>query len=233
MPANQGRGDELSSVVDRLQNVRMEMRDYLSWHDAYDRPGSPLHLRLLVVQDLIAAVFDQTPPGPIRVISMCAGQGRDLLTVARRHRRGLDVVGRLVELDDRNVETAHAAIEDAGMSGLEVVEADAGTTDAYIGAIPADLVLACGIFGNITDSDVQTTVEFIPALCAPGASVIWTRGPRDDDILARIQAWFSGAGFEPTALVVGEGGLFGVGAAHFCGAPGIVRPGTRLFTFLR
>ncbi len=74
------------------------MRDYLAWHDDYDRPGARLHLRLLVVQDLIAAALDERQPGAIRVISMCAGQGRDLLTVARRHRRGEDVVGRPVEM---------------------------------------------------------------------------------------------------------------------------------------
>ena len=66
----------------------MALRDYAAWHDEYDRAGSPLHLRLLVVQDLIAAALDELPPGPIRVISMCAGQGRDLIGVARRHRRG-------------------------------------------------------------------------------------------------------------------------------------------------
>jgi hypothetical protein len=32
---------------------------------------------------------------------------------------------------------------------------DAPQTDAYLGAVPADLVLLCGIFGDLTDSDVQ------------------------------------------------------------------------------
>lgn len=209
------------------------MRDYLAWHDDYDRPGSPLHLRLLVVQDLIATALDERPPGPIRVISMCAGQGRDLLTVARRHRRGDDLGGRLVENDRRNVDAARAEIADAGMTGLEVVEADAGRSDAYLGATPADLVLACGIFGNVTDDDVKTTVECMPALCAPDAWVIWTRAPRGDDILARIQDWFDDEGFAPRALVVCEGDLFGVGAAQFHGSGAEAEPGVRLFDFVR
>jgi hypothetical protein len=209
------------------------MRDYVAWHDDYDLPGSRLHLRLLVVQDLIAAVLDESAPGPIRVVSMCAGQGRDLVTVARRHRRGHDLLGRLVEIDPHNAEAARAAIAGAGLAGLEVVEADAGRSDAYIGAAPADLVLACGIFGNITDGDIQTTAEFMPALCAPGAWLIWTRVPRDDGILLTIQDWFTAAGFEPKALVIGEGDLFGVGAARFVGAPGAVRTGVRLFDFFR
>jgi hypothetical protein len=213
--------------------VEVEMRDYVAWHDDYDIPGSGLHLRLLVVQDLLAAALDECGPGPIRVISMCAGQGRDLVTVARRHRRGGDLIGRLVEIDHHNVEAARAAIADAGLAGLEVVEADAGRSDAYIGATPADLVLACGIFGNITDVDVKTTAEFMPALCAPGALVIWTRVPREDGILFRIHEWFTGAGCEPKALVVGEGNLFGVGAARFVGNPIAAHTGVRLFDFFR
>lgn len=205
------------------------MRDYLAWHDDYDRPGSALHLRLLVVQDLIASVLDQRGPGPIRVISMCAGQGRDLVTATRRHHRRADVVGRLVELDARNVVLARAAIGEAGLEGLEVVEADAGRSDAYLGAAPADLVLACGIFGNIPDAEVRRTVEYMPALCAPDAWVVWTRAPRDDDILTTIRDWFASVGFDSQTLIVGEGNLFGAGAARFRGAATPLRAGTRIF----
>jgi Putative methyltransferase len=209
------------------------MRDYLAWHDDYDRPGSPLHLRLLVVQDLIAAALDEGPPGAIRVISMCAGQGRDLVTVARRHRRGPDLIGRLVEIDRRNVDAARAAIAETGIAELEVVEGDAGHSDSYMGATPAHLVLACGVFGNVADADVKTTVEFMPALCAPGAWVIWTRVPRDDGIVDRIQDWFKDVGFEPRALVIGAGNLFGVGAVQFHGQPAEAHAGVRLFDFFR
>lgn len=207
----------------------MALRDYEAWHDDYDRPGSALHLRLLVVQDLIAECFDEQRPGAIRAISMCAGQGRDLVTATRRHHRRSDVVGRLVEIDPRNVTVARRAIADAGVDGLDVVEGDAGRSDTYLGATPADLVLACGIFGNITDEEVHRTVECLPALCAPGAWVIWTRGPRDDGIVLTIQEWFDQAGFEPRALVVGEGNLFGVGAAQYRGVQKRLEPGISFF----
>jgi hypothetical protein len=215
------------------ENADVERRDYLEWHDDYDRPGSSLHLRLLAVQDLIADALDQCGPGTIRVLSMCAGQGRDLVTVARRHRRGGDLVGRLVELDPRNVTAARRAISKAGIEGLEVIEGDAGHSDAYLGLPPADVVVACGIFGNVTDEDVKSTVEFLPALCAPGAWVIWTRRPRDDDIIDTIQDWFTGAGFQPLALVVPEDNQFGVGAAQYRGEPTEIRPGIKLFEFYR
>src|SRR5260370_35112395 len=96
----------------------MPLRDYAAWHDDYDRPGSALHLRLLVVQDLIATALDEAPPGPVRVISMCAGQGRDLIGAARRHRRGRDLSGILVEADPRNVTAPRAAIGQAGRDAL-------------------------------------------------------------------------------------------------------------------
>lgn len=195
----------------------MALRDYAAWHEAYDQPGSPLHLRLLVVQDLIAAALDEAPPGPVRVISMCAGQGRDLIGVARRHRRGPDLTGVLVEADPRNVAAARQAIGEAGLDGLTVIEGDAGRSGTYAGAGPADLVLACGVFGNISDADIRRTVEFIPALCAPGATVLWTRKPEPDGIVPAIQGWFERAGVRPVTLVVPDGGLFGVGAARFTG----------------
>src|SRR6266567_3366119 len=211
----------------------MAVRDYVEWHGEYDRPGSHLHLRLLVVQDLIACALEELPPGPVRVISMCAGQGRDLLTVARRHRRGDDLTGRLVELDPHNVAVARAAIEEAGVDAIQVVEGDAGRSEVYAGAAPADLVLACGIFGNVRDDDVKTTVQFLPSLCASGAWVIWTRHPRDDGIVRTIQDWFVEAGFQPTALVVPGGDMFGVGAARFEGDTTPLRPDVRLFDFIR
>src|SRR5215472_12143458 len=172
----------------------MALRDYAAWHDEYDRAGSPLHLRLLVVQDLIAAALDELPPGPVRVISMCAGQGRDLIGVAQRHRRGGDLTGILVEADPRNAAAARTDIEQAGLGGLTVIEGDAGQSGVYADAVPAGLLLACGIFGNVSDEDIKRTVGFLPALCAPGGWVIWTRHPRQDEILPVIQGWFEEAG---------------------------------------
>lgn len=210
----------------------MALRDYAAWHDEYDRPGSPLHLRLLVVQDLIAAALDELPPGPIRVISMCAGQGRDLIGVARRHRRGADLAGVLVEADPRNADAARTGIEQAGLGGLTVIEGDAGQSGVYAGAAPAGLVLACGIFGNVSDEDIRRTVRFLPALCAPGGWVIWTRQPQDG-ILPVIQGWFEEAGFRPRALVVPEGNLFGVGAARLAAPSRPFRSGQELFSFVQ
>ena len=49
-------------------------RDWHAWHNAYDDPGSSLARRLAVVRARIADTLDAAPPGPLRAVSMCAGQ---------------------------------------------------------------------------------------------------------------------------------------------------------------
>ena len=208
------------------------MRDYLGWHDDYDRPGSRLHLRLLVVEDLVARALDELPPGRVRLLSMCAGQGRDVLTVASRHRRGADLEGRLVELHPQNVGAAREAVARLGLHGLEVVEGDAGLSDSYAGATPAELVLACGVFGNVTDEAIARTVEFLPSLCAPNATVVWTRHRRDPDLTPAIRTWFAAAGFDEVAFDAPDGFIFGVGVHRLARDPDPFVPGLKLFDFV-
>ena len=201
----------------------------MDWHGAYDRPGSPLRQRLAAVQAQIAAALDRAAPGPIQVVSMCAGQGRDLLGVLAVHPRRADVRARLVEMDPRNVALARAAAPE----GVEVVEGDATTTSAYEGAVPADLVLVCGVFGHATDGDIDRIVDHLPMLCAAGATVVWTRGGRrQPDLRPAIRRWFAGAGFEEMARLSGGDGGWGVGAHRLVGETRPFRAGVRLFTFV-
>src|SRR5436305_2938117 len=130
-------------------------RDWHAWHERYDEPDSQLARRLVVVQDRIARFLDAAPPGDIRVLSMCAGQGRDLLGVLEHHPRRSDVSALLVELDPRNASAAREHAARAGLSRVEVVTGDAALTDHYVSHAPADLVMACGVFGNITPEDIE------------------------------------------------------------------------------
>ena len=152
-------------------------RDWAAWHDAYDDPGSPLSQRLLAVQAWIAAALDQAPPGRLRAVSICAGQGRDLIGVLRDHPRRGDVTARLVERDPRIAAAASQLAADAGLTQVEVVTGDAAQTDVYAGLVPANLVLACGVFGNITNEDVARTIRCC-AVCARRAAR-WS-GPAGD-----------------------------------------------------
>ena len=191
---------------------------WVDWHRDYDVPGSPLAQRLAAVQAQIAAMLDQAPPGPLRAVSLCAGQGRDLIGVLAGHPRGADVTARLVELDPDNAATARELAAAAGLPQVEVVLADAAEPAAYAGLVPADLVLACGVFGNITDEDVRRTIQCLPQLCAAGGTVIWTRGRWAPDLIPQICDWFAELDFEP--LWVSDLALpFGAGAHRFTGTP--------------
>ncbi|SEH03324.1 hypothetical protein SAMN05444920_13542 [Nonomuraea solani] len=72
----------------------MTNRDWVAWHDHYDVPGSALERRLAVVRRWVGAALDE---GASRVVSLCAGQGRDLLPVLAAHPRRAQVRARLVE----------------------------------------------------------------------------------------------------------------------------------------
>lgn len=53
--------------------------NWSKWHDAYARPDSGLRDRLAEVRDPIGRHLDATAPDPVRVVSACAGDGRDVL----------------------------------------------------------------------------------------------------------------------------------------------------------
>lgn len=165
------------------------------------------------------------------MISLCAGQGRDLLEVLAGHPRRHDVRARLVELDSRLAEAARSRARAAGLGNVEVVTGDAALTGQYRGMAPADLVLACGIFGNITIGDVERTVDACRQLCAAGGTVIWTRGRTDPDQVPLICEFFEARGFERQWLSE-PGAGFGVGAHRFGGKPEPLAAGERLFTFI-
>jgi hypothetical protein len=203
-------------------------RDWHEWHRAYDAETSPLAQRLRVVQQCISDALTAAPPGPIRVISMCAGEGRDLLGVLEQHPRAADVQGRLVELDP----PLAAIARDNAPASIEVLCIDAGSTTAYEGTAPADLLLVCGVFGNITDADIEGTIRALPSLCAPGATVIWTRHRRPPDMSISVREWFAAAGFKEVDFIGRDGFLFGVGMHRLATPPEPFVSGVRLFEFV-
>jgi hypothetical protein len=207
-------------------------RDWVAWHRQYDAEGTPLAQRLAIVQARIRVALDAQPPGPVRMISVCAGEGRDPLGALDGHPRAADVRGRLVELDPALAATARERAAALGLAHVEVVAGDASTTTAYEGAVPADLVLACGVFGNITDDDIQRTVRALPALCAPGATVICTRHRRPPDRTPLVRAWFATAGFEELAFDAPTDFFFSVLSFRYAGDPQPFFADQRLFTFV-
>ncbi len=206
-------------------------RDWVEWHREYDNPGSLLSRRLELVQGHLRAELDHAHAGDIRLISLCAGQGRDVIGVLVGHPRRDEVRARLIELDERNVAVARQAAQAAGLDSVEILQADAGTTDACVGAVPAHIVMVCGIFGNVTASDIRATVAALPSMCAPDALVLWTRHRGPPDLTPAIRSWFREAGFSEQAFDISQDGFMSVGAHRLTGEPTALVPGRRLFTF--
>lgn len=207
-------------------------RDWAEWHNAYDDPASTLSRRLAVVRERVGDALDRCGPGPLRVISLCAGQGRDLVGALESHPRRDDVTARLVELDPRNAAEARRLAGAAGLARVEVRVADAALIDEYADLTPANLVLACGVFGNISDVDVERTIAHCAQLCAEGGYVVWTRHRRPPDLVPQICRWFDQYGFASRWLS-DAAERFGVGLHQRVAPPTPWRPGSRMFTFDR
>lgn len=211
------------------------MRDWVEWHRGYDEPASALSARLECVKLRIARAIDACPPGPVRLLSLCAGQGRDVLGVLPSHWRRDDVRTLLVEYDGRNAEFARHGAAEAGLVQVRVRQADAGQVASFADALPADVLLLCGIFGNVSDGDIKRTVRAAPALCAPCATVIWTRHRQPPDLTPAIREWFAESGFAEVAFdELGTDTLGSVGTHRLAGArdlPEAALPAGPLFTF--
>jgi hypothetical protein len=211
----------------------LSMRDWVAWHEAYDDPASFLNVRLRMVRQRLSEAILAAPAGPVRLVSLCAGQGRDVIGVLPGHPRRDDVHAVLVESDPRNAGAARRAAVQAGLLQVEVREADAAAVASFADALPADVLLLCGIFGNVSDEDIKFTVEAASAMCRPGGTVIWTRHRRAPDLTPQIRAWFAASGFDELAFdaLDTEDRLMTVGANRLRRAATAGLPGRALFTF--
>jgi SAM-dependent methyltransferase len=211
---------------------------WVRWHAAYENPASMLSLRLAMVQSMVGAALDEIPsthPEPIRIVSLCAGQGRDVIDVVATHPRGHEVSALLVELDPALVAFARdrAAGAGEGVSGrIRIVEGDASQSHWYAENVPADIVLVCGVFGNISASDITNTIQAMPGFLAPRGHVVWTRHRRPPDLTPAIRADFAAAGFTELAFEAPENSVTTVGHHRLDGATAPFDPDRQLFSFV-
>jgi hypothetical protein len=209
------------------------MTDWTAWHERYDDPTSTQARRLVVVRRRVGECLDPLGDGAGHVLSLCAGDGRDLIPeLAARPGRALDVT--LIESNADLAERARAAARAAGLDRVDVRTGDAALVASFADVLPVDLLLLCGIFGNVPKSDIRRTVAAVPSLLRPGGLVIWTRGRCDgDDLRPSVRRWVTESGLREVSYD-GEPELYGVGVAR--------RPETevtegvvpeRLFMFVR
>jgi hypothetical protein len=203
--------------------------DWRRWHDDYDDPDSSLSRRLRVVQARIRGWLSTSAGTGLHVLSMCAGQGCDIVPVAAEARsRRLRLT--LVESNLSNAQRARVSARRLGVD-VDVRCADAGVSRTYVDLPRADLLLACGIFGNVTDADVLRTVDALPQLCNQAATVIWTRSRRAPDLTGDIRARLARAGFAERAFDVPDDALFSVGTCQLVAAPEPLVDDRTWFTF--
>lgn len=212
-------------------------KDWVAWHRDYDSPSSSLARRLHVVRNELRAALTVGRPaaggGELRLISMCAGDGRDVLPVLAEGAR--DVRALLVELDPLLCSRARSTAAHHGLTGVEIRAGDAGVIDAYLNCTPAHVVLACGVFGNITVDDARQTVAALPSLLADDGIVIWTRGRKDHgpDPSTVIRELFIAHGFTELGFTAPEDARFRVGTHRLSTRPTRTsgQPAPRMFTF--
>jgi hypothetical protein len=215
-----------------------EGTDWQEWHRDYDDPESSVSHRLLVVRAHLARLLAEGT-GPMRVLSMCAGDGRDVIPVVAAVDRDVELT--LVELDPDLAEGARRAADVAGVR-VDVRVADAGASRTYLGVAPVDLLVMVGVLGNVSDADARATVEAARWLVAPGRSVIWSRSNRfrspathdHDDPAEWVRDLFEAVGFETLDYVRPEveSEAWRLGVSRLQGRSGQEVP-DRLFSFVR
>jgi hypothetical protein len=90
------------------------------------------------------------------------------------------VHGTLLEYDAGNVAVAQAAADQAGLSNLVIKLADASRPASYVDAVPADLVLMVGVFGNVSDGAVKQSPSLSQTLQRRGQLAAARQGASTD-----------------------------------------------------
>lgn len=212
------------------------MNNWQQWHSDYDNPGSSLSRRLEVVRGYLSeALVAQSEP--IRLVSLCAGDGRDTIPVVAAAAKDVDAL--LVEIDPGLADAARRSVEN-GKGSVLVRTADAGLPASFSDHVPASILMLCGIFGNISDADIDHTIGALPAYLEPDALVIWTRGDHETDgktaalsASERVRRTFADHGYDEIDFTRPDDAVFRVGMHRWPGTATSAEPTDEpLFRFL-
>lgn len=213
---------------------RLTSRVWSGWPEAaYQQPR--YRQRLAAVQEHLAQSLDQAPRGALRIISMCAGDGRDVIGALQSHQRRTDVTAWLVELNRQSVSAGFRDAQDAGLQDVVTfLNQDATLYATYKDFVPAAIVLVCGVWGHVPAQERALLVDGIASLCKPGATVIWTRGVSQGMSRFReIETHFSGSRWQQDRLTCTSDSNWAVATYRYCGPPVDLPRNGRLFHFQR
>ena len=211
---------------------RLSLSTWNGWPDRAYQQDRYQH-RLLAVQEHLADALDHAPGGPVRIISLCAGDGRDLIKVLGSHPRRGDVSACLIEQDLRSVADGTRRAESAGLSNaVEFLAADATAYETYRDIVPADLVLLCGVWGHVPVSDRKELVRALASICKAGGMVIWTRGVSKGMIrLRQIQSLFAAPLWQQVRANLTPDKNWAIVTHRYCGPPMELPASGRIFHF--
>ncbi|MEH2291760.1 class I SAM-dependent methyltransferase family protein [Nostoc sp.] len=208
-------------------------KDWYEWHDLYNTEPK-LQQRLEIVREYIAYSLNASPDGAIRIVSVCAGDGRDLLGILKNHPRAKDVSARLVEINSNLVERGRATIESLDLaSQIEFINGDATLAANYVEAVPADIVIVCGVFGNLADeAELNRLLDNLSFLSKQGAFIIWTRGHSNGITYSEtVRKILRTSGFEEVNFKLTSTRDMGVGLHRYLGENLAVPKEQQLFVF--
>jgi hypothetical protein len=187
------------------------------------------------VREHIAQALLSYPPGRIRLISRCAGDGRDLIGMVANHPRREDVSASLIEINSERVTQGEVVVASFPLaSQVHFLRAAATLSDTYLSVAPADLVLAASVFGNVRAVEEGRLVWSLRSLRRLGGSVIWTRYVGDLDgeqASERIRQLLKEAGFRELVRTRTVPSGFAIDMHGFSGDPQPLVPATKLFEF--
>jgi Putative methyltransferase len=192
--------------------------------------------RLAAVQSHLAGCLDVAAArGSVKLLSMCAGDGRDVIGVLRSHELRQNVSACLVELNGKSVALGIGRAREAGLEkSVSFVHGDATTFATYQHIAPADIVLVCGVWGHVRAGDRGQLVSSLASLCRAGGAVVWSRGVSQGmRRLHAIQSLFAESLWETERLSVTSDKRWAVVTARFLGPPSSLPVNGQVFRFRR
>jgi SAM-dependent methyltransferase len=209
-------------------------RSWAAWHHVYDNPQSRFSVRLRLVQAELRRLLDASPPGtPLTVVSICSGQGYDILGVLENHPRAGAVTTVLVDSSAANARAALARAERDGIPNVRTVVGDAGLADTYRDVPRADVVIVVGCWHYLDDDDLPAIGPMLTQICAPGAAVVWSEGcgPENRRPIEDYERALTASGFRTVDRAASPPVNFEVYVAQLVDAPNALEVGRRFFTF--
>jgi hypothetical protein len=208
--------------------------DWLAWHQRYEESPT-LQARLALVRSQLSDALNACPTAAVRLISLCAGDGRDVIGTLANHNRAADTSAYLVELNPALVDHGQASVSRLHLGRqIHFITGDATRSSTYLSLVPADLLVVSGVFGNVHTAELPTMINRLRCLCRQGSVVIWTRsatGPAGQGAVTVIGEAFDASGFREVIKAATTPQGFIVATHQLVGEPLPLLPEQELFCF--